>query len=62
LIVGLPESLVSNVVFSNVRITAANAFKIENAAGIQFKDSHVSAQRGEPFALKNAKVEGVGKE
>jgi polygalacturonase len=62
LIVGLPESLVSNVVFSNVQITAASAFKIENAVGIQFKDSRVSVQRGEPFALKNAKVEGVGKE
>jgi polygalacturonase len=61
-IVGLPESLVSNVVFSNVQITAARAFRIENASGIQFKDSHVSVQRGEAFALKNATVEGVGKE
>jgi polygalacturonase len=59
LIIGLPESVVSNVVFSNVQITAASAFKIENASGIQFKNSRVSVQSGEPFALKNAKVEGV---
>src|SRR5579862_2380388 len=62
LIVGLPESVISNVVFSNVQITAVSAFKIENASGIQFKNSRVSVQNGEAFALKNAKVEGVGKE
>lgn len=62
LIIGLPESVVSNVVFSNMQITAASAFKIENASGIEFKNSQVSVQRGEPFALKNAKVEGVGEE
>lgn len=59
LIVGLPESLVSNVVFSNVQITAASAFKIENAASIEIKNSRVSVERGEPFVLKNAKVEGI---
>lgn len=62
LIIGLPESLISDVVFSNVQITATSAFKIENASGIEFKNSHVSVERGEPFALKNAKVEGVSKE
>ena len=59
LIVGLPESLISNVVFSNVQITAASAFKIENASGIEFKNSRVNVERGKPFALKNAKVEGI---
>lgn len=62
LIIGLPESLISDVVFSNVQITAASAFKIENASGIQFKNSRVSVQGGVPFELKNAKVEGVNKE
>lgn len=62
LIIGLPESVVSNVVFSNVQISAASAFKIENASGIEFKNSRVSVRDGEAFELKNAKVDGVNKE
>lgn len=59
LIVGLPESLVSDVVFSNVDISAVSALKIENASAIRFKKVHVTVQQGEPFALKNARVEGL---
>lgn len=59
IIIGLPESVVSNVVFENVRITAASALKIENASGIQFKNAHVTVQQGEPFSLKNARVSGL---
>lgn len=62
LIIGLPESLISNVTFSNVQITAVSALKIENASGIQFRNSHVTVQKGEPLALKNARVEGLAKE
>lgn len=59
IIIGLPESVVSNVVFENVHITAASALKIENASGIQFKKSRITVQQGEPFSLKNARVEGL---
>ncbi|HTV40632.1 MAG TPA: glycoside hydrolase family 28 protein [Candidatus Sulfotelmatobacter sp.] len=57
MIVGLPESAISNVVFENVNITAVRGMKVENAKGIQFKDSHVTPDEGEPFITKNAEVE-----
>lgn len=58
-IMGLPESVISNVVFENVKISAASGMKIENATGIDFKNSRVIVERGEPFLLKNAQVQGM---
>ncbi len=43
IIIGLPESAISDVVFDNVNISAASGMKIENANGIQFNNSHVTA-------------------
>ena len=57
IIVGLPESVISNVVFENVNISAVRGIKVENAKGIQFKNSHVTPDEGEPFITKNAEVE-----
>jgi hypothetical protein len=57
IIMGLPESVISNVVFENVNISAATGMKIENARSIQFKNSHVKVKEGEPFILKNAQVD-----
>lgn len=59
IIIGLPESVVSNVVFENVHITADSALKIENASDIRFKNVHVTVKHGEPFSLKNAREEGL---
>ncbi len=59
-IIGLPESAVSDVNFENVNISAATGMKIENATGIQFKNSSVTAATGEPLILKNAQVTGMG--
>lgn len=57
IIMGLPESEISNVVFENVTISAASGMKIENAKAIQFRNSKVTPDEGEPFITKNAQVE-----
>ncbi len=59
LLVGLPESLVSEVVLENVRITAETGFTIGNAKGIQLKNVKVEVRQGEPFILHNAEVAGL---
>jgi len=59
LIVGLPESLVSNVVLDNVRITAETGLTIRDAKGIQFKNSTISVKAGPLFSAENAEVEGL---
>jgi polygalacturonase len=59
IIVGLPESLVSDVVLENVHITAQTGLTIANAKGIQFKNVTVSVKEGPPFTIDNAQVEGL---
>jgi len=59
LIVGLPESPVSNVVLENVRITAGTGLTIANARGIQLNNVEVSVKEGPPFTTENAQVEGL---
>jgi polygalacturonase len=58
-IIGLPESCISNVVFENVHISAPKGFEIRNAKGIQFKNSSVTVQQGPAFTGENAEVEGL---
>jgi polygalacturonase len=57
IIMGLPESSISNVVFENVNIAAATGMKIENAKGIRWINSRITPDEGEPLILKNADVE-----
>jgi polygalacturonase len=60
IIIGLPESPISNVVLENINIRAATAgLLIRNAGGIRFKNVTVVNQRGPPFILENAQVEGL---
>jgi polygalacturonase len=59
IITGLPESMISNVVFENVQISAAKSFEIRNAQDIQLKNVAVSVKEGPPFATENAQVEGL---
>jgi polygalacturonase len=59
LILGLPESCISNVVLENVKITAAKPFAISNAKGVQLKNVTVTVPKGEPFKLENAEVSGL---
>ena len=59
LILGLPESCISNVVFENVNISAVSGFQIRNAQGVQFKNSVVSVVQGDAFVAQNASVSGL---
>ncbi len=59
LIVGLPESVVSNVVLENVRITAETGLTIANAKGVRVKDVEILVKTGPPFTTENAQVEGA---
>jgi polygalacturonase len=58
-IVGLPESLVSDVVLENVHITAQTGLTIANAKGVQLKNVTVSVKEGPPVTAENAQVEGL---
>jgi polygalacturonase len=59
LIVGLPESCISNVVLENVTIAAGKGFEIRNARGIRFKHASVTVQKGAAYEGENAAVEGL---
>jgi polygalacturonase len=60
LILGLPESLITNVVLENVDISAATkGLTVKNAKGIQFKNVHVTCKEGPSTVVENAQVEGL---
>ena len=60
MILGLPESQISDVVLENVTITAATTgLAIQNAKGIQFKNVQVINKEGPPFIVNAAQVEGL---
>jgi polygalacturonase len=60
LIIGLPESPISDVVLENINIRAATTgLLIRNARGIRFNNVTVVNQQGPPFILENAQGEGL---
>jgi len=60
IILGLPESPITNVLMENVQITApGKGLTVKNAKGVQFKNVHVTAKEGAPFIIENAQVEGM---
>jgi polygalacturonase len=60
IILGLPESPISEVVLESVRISAiTNGFTIRNARGVQLRNTQVTLSQGQPFILSNAEVEGM---
>lgn len=60
IIIGLPESPISDVVLENVSITAATTgLSVKNAKGIQFKNVTITSKEGPPFIVENAQVEGL---
>ncbi len=59
IILGLPESEISNVVLQNVQISAEKGLTIKNANGVRLKNVHITAKEGPPFILDNAQVEGL---
>ena len=59
LIVGLPESLVENVVLENLRFTATEGLTIANAKGIQLKHVQITVAKGHPIISDHAQIEGT---
>ncbi len=59
LIVGLPESVVTNVLLENVHITAETGLTLANAAGVKLKNVQVTVKSGPPFITDKAQVEGL---
>ncbi len=59
IILGLPESCISNVVLEDVKIAAVKPFAISNARSIQLKNVSVTVTEGESFKLENAEVLGL---
>jgi hypothetical protein len=61
ILIGLPESPVSDVVLENVKIAAATTgLEFRYAKGIQCRSVEVTAKAGQPFILDDAQVEGLG--
>lgn len=58
-ITGLPENCISNVIFENVILTAKTGLKIQNAQGIQFKNSTITVNTGPAYTAANAEVTGL---
>ncbi len=59
IIVGLPESYISNVFLENVQISAATTgFLVRNAKGIQFKNVQLTNKEGPAVITDNAEVIG----
>lgn len=59
LIIGLPESAISNVVLEDVQIAATTTgFSVKNAKGIQFKNVRLTNKEGPPLLTENAEVDG----
>jgi len=56
-IVGLPESLASNVTLENVHITAETGLTLRNARGVQLSNVEVIPQKGPPLILENVELE-----
>jgi polygalacturonase len=60
IIIGLPESEISDVVLENVIIRAATTgLTIKNTKGVQLKNVTVINKKGPPFIVDNAQVEGI---
>ena len=60
-IFGLPEMPVSNVLFTNVRISTEKGLRIANAKGLEFKNCEIKAARGAPVITGNAEIQGLSK-
>ncbi|MGD1020799.1 MAG: glycoside hydrolase family 28 protein [Verrucomicrobiia bacterium] len=59
IIIGLPESAISNVVLENVQIAAATTgLSVKNAKGIQFKNVQITNKEGPPLLTEDAEVLG----
>jgi polygalacturonase len=61
LILGLADSVISDVVLENVEINSVTGMTVKNAKGIELKNVKVTPKSGAPYLLENAQVEGLPK-
>jgi polygalacturonase len=61
LVLGLPDSLISDVVLENIEINSSTGMTVKNAKDIQLKDVKVTTKSGAPYLIENAKVDGLPK-
>jgi polygalacturonase len=59
IIIGLPESPVTDVVLKNIRIKAKTGLTIRNAKGVRLQNVVVTVESGEPIIQQDAEVEIV---
>jgi polygalacturonase len=58
-IIGLPEMPVSNLVLSNVRISAKKGLRIVHAKGVKFEGCEVTASQGPALITHDAEIAGA---
>jgi polygalacturonase len=58
-IVGLPESMITNVVLDHVELTAPEGLTIRNAKGVQLNNVKINTERGDKIIVQNAEIEGL---
>ena len=56
---GLPEAPITDMTFKNVHISAEVGMKIYHARGVQFVDSKIEVEKGNPLTLFDADVTGL---
>jgi polygalacturonase len=61
IIIGLPESPITNVLLRRVTITAPTGLTVRNARAITLRKSKITADKGEPVLVENAEVIGLPK-
>ncbi len=57
-IVGLPESVISNITLENVHLTAKTGLTVRNATGIHFKNSTIKVETKPAVIAQNAQMDG----
>jgi polygalacturonase len=58
IMLGIPESILTDIQLENVEITSKTGFQVENAKGLKFNNVKINVKKGEKYLLKNA--EGTG--
>ncbi len=57
-IVGLPESMITNVVLEDVELSAPQGLTIRNARGVQLKNVKITTKKGDKIIAQNAEIQG----
>jgi len=56
-IIGLPESIIEDVLLENVELAAPRGLTVRNAKAVQLKDVRLKIDQGEPLIVQDAEVQ-----